>query len=725
MLASAVLALTQLGALGAIRGTVLFPSVINLTSISNPVGVAVADIDGDGWLDVVANGNNVEKIVWYRNNGAGGFVASQYTITTSPSSAAFSNVAVDDLNLDGRPDVIYWSGSAVKWSVNLGGSNPVAQFGYNAANQTANQVAVTTTGAAETNVATADMNGDNRPDIVLVSSNPDRLVAWVPNLSGGFGSRANMAVIASPPAPNDPTTVQGVDLDQDGLRDFLITSVADNSVSYYRNLGSGTFGNRVLISNGISFARSASLGNVNGDGRPDLAVIGNPFAATTARWLFKNAAGVLPLFNASANTVTNITNGGYLNLLRDMNSDGLLDVVVVATQAGQVFWCQNLGGGSFGTATSNQNLIGTLGFPIAMQVVDIDQDGTLDVVVNSNSQAKVSVYLNKGGQTAMTTADTAPTTLMEGRQDDALKIEVSHRGLAGDSAAQLAALSLKFESSPGVVLNSAQANALLDKVAVHLDADSSGTFDPANDPAVSTVTQLTLTDGLLSVPFTGTAAADIQIAPTATRTYFVVPKIAESAAAQSPNTVRVSHLSHGPGRSIVKDATTSAPLTIESATIVNAPSAFITAEPAHTYTDYAHLYFDSATDPGTGAADDFDFDGHANLAEWGFGMDPTVSGSATIAVSGGVLVQRGLPVAQATNTGSGVTFQAIFARRKDPLAGLTYTVEFSATLSTWVASVAAPTVLADDGVFEAVAVPYPFFVNGRKARFFRVVVASP
>jgi hypothetical protein len=34
-------------------------------------------------------------------------------------------------------------------------------------------------------------------------------------------------------------------------------------------------------------------------------------------------------------------------------------------------------------------------------------------------------------------------------------------------------------------------------------------------------------------------------------------------------------------------------------------------------------------------------------------------------------------------------------------------------------------VLADDGEFQVVSVPYPFFVNGRKATFFRVKVLSP
>ena len=42
----------------------------------------------------------------------------------------------------------------------------------------------------------------------------------------------------------------------------------------------------------------------------------------------------------------------------------------------------------------------------------------------------------------------------------------------------------------------------------------------------------------------------------------------------------------------------------------------------------------------------------------------------------------------------------------------------------WENSTATPTVIADDGEIEAVTVPYPFFVSGLKARFFRVQVTS-
>jgi hypothetical protein len=82
--------------------------------------------------------------------------------------------------------------------------------------------------------------------------------------------------------------------------------------------------------------------------------------------------------------------------------------------------------------------------------------------------------------------------------------------------------------------------------------------------------------------------------------------------------------------------------------------------------------------------------------------------------------------------GGGVDYRAVFGRRKDhQVAGLAYTVEFSADLTTWFTSTATPTVLTGAesfGAIEAVSVPYPSLipVDGgyTKPTFFRVRVSG-
>lgn len=144
---------------------------------------------------------------------------------------------------------------------------------------------------------------------------------------------------------------------------------------------------------------------------------------------------------------------------------------------------------------------------------------------------------------------------------------------------------------------------------------------------------------------------------------------------------------------------------------------------------WQRLYFpSSANGPSTAQNGDFDRDGVSNLLEFAFGTNPASSGSGnnTLTFANGVLTSRGQPTVNVVTLPTLVDFRAVFARRRDwQAAGLTYRVQFSGDLLTWANSTSTPSVLATDGEIDAVSVPYPFFVAGRKARFFRVAVTGP
>jgi hypothetical protein len=119
-------------------------------------------------------------------------------------------------------------------------------------------------------------------------------------------------------------------------------------------------------------------------------------------------------------------------------------------------------------------------------------------------------------------------------------------------------------------------------------------------------------------------------------------------------------------------------------------------------------------------------DGDANnaLLEYAFGTNPAASDGGVLEVSGGSITRRGDPTLSAESIPNGVDFRAVFCRRKNHIAaGLTYTVQFSSDLGIWQSTIVTPTVIADDGEMQVVTIRYPFFVNGQKARFFRVNVS--
>jgi autotransporter-associated beta strand protein len=150
------------------------------------------------------------------------------------------------------------------------------------------------------------------------------------------------------------------------------------------------------------------------------------------------------------------------------------------------------------------------------------------------------------------------------------------------------------------------------------------------------------------------------------------------------------------------------------------------AGPSTPFQTWANGTFANGTLTDKTANGDDDTDLLTNLREFAFGTDPTVNFTGVMEyVNGGAVTTHGQPVLLP----EGGTYYAVFGRRADYVAaGLTYTVQFSADLSSpWVASAVAPTTLATDGVIDAVSVPFPGLIDTdsgpQKARFFRVEVS--
>ena len=158
----------------------------------------------------------------------------------------------------------------------------------------------------------------------------------------------------------------------------------------------------------------------------------------------------------------------------------------------------------------------------------------------------------------------------------------------------------------------------------------------------------------------------------------------------------------------------------------------VTVTPLTTVESWRYANFGTVANTGNTADNgDFDSDGVVNLMEFAFGTDPTSTASGPAALQyagtfagGGAITATGQPITMLESIANGVDFRALFVRRSDyAAAGLTYTPQFSASMATWADSAAVPTVLADDGTNQIVSVPYPPFVGGKKARFFRISVS--
>ena len=169
-------------------------------------------------------------------------------------------------------------------------------------------------------------------------------------------------------------------------------------------------------------------------------------------------------------------------------------------------------------------------------------------------------------------------------------------------------------------------------------------------------------------------------------------------------------------------------VTIGAANAVGTTTATLAVTVGTPLDHWRQTYFGNAT-LNVGNNEDFDHDGIINLLEFAFGTNPTISNAGVlqyngIFAAGGAIASTGQPTTVFESTATGIDFRALFVRRVDYVAaGLTYAVQFSANMQSWTTSAALPAVLADDGAHQIVSVPYPPFVQGKKARFFRVQVS--
>ena len=322
-----------------------------------PQAVAIADLDGDLDLDVAIANTLSGTVSVLLNLGNGAFGPEEsYVVGNAPVDVVLAD-------LDGDTDIDLATADAQ--------SNVVA-VRLNRGDGTFERRETYPAGGRPSSLAAGDLDGDDDLDVVVTNSNVTTL-SVLPNLGGGvFGSRETVGV------GNNPDTVEIADLDGDDDFDMVATNRTDDTVSVLRNVGSGRLfepdytypvgdgprgmaiadfdtdglldvavanfaegaGNSlsVLLNNGNStFAdqrvfetgegpRGVASGDLNNDGRPDLAV-----TQPGADGLGTTLAVLLNLGEGDFAERVEFASGGdgpHGIAAADLNSDGFDDVAV-------------------------------------------------------------------------------------------------------------------------------------------------------------------------------------------------------------------------------------------------------------------------------------------------------------------------------------------------------------------------------------------------------------
>ena len=452
-------------ALGHGDGTFAPASAIIVSD--RPTGIAISDLDGDGVLDlaIACLGNNSQgSVAVLIGVGDGSFAPPVFYSFTPPQAAGA--VVATDLNHDGQLDlavalshfpsannslaILLGNGDGTFQPAVLsihGNADDIAAEDFNQDGDT--DLALTidgtanvllgngdgtfqtpiSTGTSATTVATADMNRDRIPDLVVGGFDTGVLLG---NGDGTFGpvtkygmgnlfynvfaevgyfnqdrfpdviAQGNDSAIAVALGTRDgilraPVLVHGGslsftsgDFDGDGYGD-VVDAVP---FSFIKGLGNGTFALPVQISDETPAHLTAT--DLNGDRKLDL--LGT--SGQTVLTFLGNGDGT---FQAPQGGF--VPDDGLFPAVGDFNHDGYNDVAVTAFGDDHLFILLGNGDGTFQPPITYS----TGQFPESLVAADFNGDGNLDLATGNEVDSTVGVYLGNGDGTfaAPLTLDTA------------------------------------------------------------------------------------------------------------------------------------------------------------------------------------------------------------------------------------------------------------------------------------------------------------------------------
>jgi hypothetical protein len=269
---------------------------------------ALADLDGDGDLDLVVGNDRPDPKVIHLNDGRGRFSPGG---TFGDSTWPTRNVTVADFTGDGRPDVVV---------ANRGGPE----------NRSTNYLCVndgrgrfpecrSLSTASATTIGAADLDGDGDLDLVIPHRDGGQSFLLLNDGSGGFASRRPFG----PPVSATRAVALG-DLDGDGHVDIVLGSDA-GGLRVYRNLGAGRLAPAVDVGSVKDEAYSIAIADLNGDGLADI-VVGNQSTRPVVLVQRGRLEFERILFGDSAGAVYGLGLG-------DLDGDGAVDVVAARSGA--------------------------------------------------------------------------------------------------------------------------------------------------------------------------------------------------------------------------------------------------------------------------------------------------------------------------------------------------------------------------------------------------------
>jgi hypothetical protein len=291
------------------------------------------DLNGDGYLDVVAFDSNDGLLLTYMNSGGTFGLAQTTTINTTFGQIAGFNIG--DVNGDGKTDVVfafynYLSRTSATMTVQSLISKGDGTFTQLSGQTITVPAQLQLTGFSP--VALGDLNGDGRLDIAALFVEPTSnfggsfvVTTAVGNGDGTFGVLGANSIITDTYSSFGPPTTTGVqifDVNNDGKNDVI----TEAGLYLYAALGAGNNSFSKPLTSAFPASGALIFGDVNGDGFPD-AVTGG--AALVGIYLGKGDGTFFPPA-LNGQYITDPPAGSQDLALADIDGDNKIDVVALS-----------------------------------------------------------------------------------------------------------------------------------------------------------------------------------------------------------------------------------------------------------------------------------------------------------------------------------------------------------------------------------------------------------
>lgn len=245
-----------------------------------------------------------------------------------------------------------------------------------ASSQTFGAPVTTNVSGGAARLATADMNNDGVPDVVVTGDTTNRVTVLLGRGDGQFGAPLTYSTDAG------PVGVAIADINQDGIPDVVTANAGANSISVMMGVGNGS----LQLPTNIPVGRApvaVAVADMNGDGLPDIVTANQTDNNVTI--LLQNTDG-----SFTAATVPVGIKPGDVKVA-DLNGDGIPDIVTPNSLTGDVSVLTMALDGSY---SSMRYAAGSS--PVAVAIGDLNGDGRPEIAIACQTSNWVAVLMNNG-----------------------------------------------------------------------------------------------------------------------------------------------------------------------------------------------------------------------------------------------------------------------------------------------------------------------------------------